>query len=147
MAIGSILSQKDDNGRDHPIYFASRQLNAAERNYSVTEREALGMIFSVQKYRHYLLGYKFTFHVDHDALKYMINKPQLSGRIARWVLLLQEFDFVIQVRPGKHHANADHLSRISNDLNIEPIDDNLPDAQLFEVDIVPFEQLFTIAVP
>jgi len=79
MAIGSILSQKDDNGRDHPIYFASRQLNAAERNYFVTEQEALGMIFSVQKYRHYLLGYKFTFHVDHDALKYMINKPQLSG--------------------------------------------------------------------
>jgi len=47
VAIGSILSQKDDNGQDHPIYFASRQLNAAKRNYSVTKREALGMIFSV----------------------------------------------------------------------------------------------------
>jgi hypothetical protein len=75
VAIGSILSQKDDSQHDHPIYFGSRQLNVAEKNYSVTEREALGMIFSFQKFRHYLLGYKFTFYVDHDALKYMINKP------------------------------------------------------------------------
>ena len=79
VAIGSVLSQKDEKGHDKPIYFASRQLAAAEKNYTVTEREALGMIFSVQKFRHYLLGYKFTFHVDHDALKYMINKPLLSG--------------------------------------------------------------------
>ena len=68
------------------------------------------MIFSVQKFRHYLLGYKFTFHVNHDALKYMINKPQFSGRVARWILLLQEFNFTIQVRQSKCHANADHLS-------------------------------------
>jgi hypothetical protein len=101
VAIGVVLSQKDEKGHDHPIYFASWQLMQAERNYTVTEREALGMIFSVQKFRHYILGYKFVFHVDHDALKYMINKPQLSGRIARWVLLLQEFNFTIQVRPGR----------------------------------------------
>jgi hypothetical protein len=95
VAIGSILSQKDDSQHDHPIYFASCQLNTAEKNYSVTELEALGMIFFVQKFCHYLLGYEFTFYVDHDALKYMINKPQLSGKIARWVLLLQEFNFTI----------------------------------------------------
>jgi hypothetical protein len=74
-AIGSVLSQKDSKGHDRPIYFASHQLSAAEKNYSVTEREGLGMVYLVQKYRHYLLGYKFTFHVDHDALKYMVNKP------------------------------------------------------------------------
>ena len=55
VAIGAVLSQKDEKGHDHPIYFASRQLVQAERNYTVTEREALGMIFSVQKFRHYLL--------------------------------------------------------------------------------------------
>ena len=109
-AIGSVLSQKNDEGHDRPIYFFSRQLSGAEKNYSVTEREGLGIVYSVQKYRHYLLGYKFTFHIDHDALKYMVNKPQLSGRIARWVLLLQEFDFDVDVRPGKKHANADFLS-------------------------------------
>ena len=146
VAIGSVLSQKNSKGHDRPIYFASRQLSAAERNYSVTEREGLGMIFSVQKYRHYLLGYKFTFHIDHDALKYMINKPQLSGRIARWVLLLQEFDFTINVRPGKIHQNADFLSRLSETVNPHSIDDSFPDAHLFNIkddveilDVIPKE--------
>ena len=83
VAIRSILSQKNENGHDHPIYFASRQLVQAERNHNVTEREALGMTFSVQKIRHYLLGKKIIFHVDHDALKYMNKKPQLSRRFAR----------------------------------------------------------------
>ena len=88
VAIGTMLSQKDDKNFDHLIYYASRQLVAVEWNYSTTEREALGMVYSVQKFCHYLLGYPFVFHVDHNTLKYMINKPQLSGRIARWMLLL-----------------------------------------------------------
>ena len=139
ISLGSILSQKDSEGHDHPIYYASRQLVAAERNYTVTEREALGMIYSVQKFRHYLLGYKFVFHVDHDALKYMVNKPQLSGRIARWVLLLQEFDFTIEVRLGKKHANADHLSWLTDSLGMESIEDALLDAKLFVVDVITEE--------
>jgi len=60
VAIGSILSQKDASNHDHPIYFASRQLVMAERNYNTTKQEALGMIYSVQKFRHYLLGYPFV---------------------------------------------------------------------------------------
>jgi hypothetical protein len=88
IALGCVLSQKDDKHFDHPIYFASRQLIAVEKNYTTTEREALGMIFAVQKFRNYLLGYPFVFYVDHDALKCLINKPDLSGRLARWVLLL-----------------------------------------------------------
>ena len=138
-AIGSVLSQKNDEGHDRPIYFSSRQLSGAEKNYSVTECEGLGMVYSVQKYRHYLLGYKFTFHIDHDALKYMVNKPQLSGRIARWVLLLQEFDFDVDVRPGKKHANANFLSRLSKEVNPTSIDDSLHDAHLFNVDVIPVE--------
>ena len=68
------------------------------------------MVYSVQKFCHYLLGYPFVLHVDHDALKYMINKPQLSRQIARWMLLLQEFNFTIHVQPGKKDVNDDHLS-------------------------------------
>ena len=82
IALGCVLSQKDSRNIDHPIYFARRQLIAAEKNYTTTEREALGMIFAIQKFRHYLLGYLFMFYVDHDALKYLINKPDLSGRLA-----------------------------------------------------------------
>jgi hypothetical protein len=138
IALGYVLSQKDTKNLDHPIYFANRQLIAAEKNYTTTEREALAMIFAIQKFRHYLLGYPFVFYVDHDALKYLINKPDLSGRLTRWVLLLQEFDFTIVVRPGKSHGNADHLSRLEplENSNLEPLNDQLPDADLFEVDVI-----------
>ena len=83
ITLGCVLSQKDTRNTEHPIYFASRQLIAVEKNYTTTECEALGMIFVVQKFRHYLLGYPFIFYVDHDALKYLINNPDLSGRLAR----------------------------------------------------------------
>lgn len=88
VAIKSVLSQKDDKDLDHPIYYASWQLIVVERNYSTSEREALDMIYLVQKFWYYLLGYPFVFYMDHDAVKYMINKLQLSGRIAEWILLL-----------------------------------------------------------
>ena len=72
------------------------------------------MIYSVNKFRHYLLGQKFTFHVDHAALLYLISKRSLTGKLAWWMLLLQEFEFEIQHRQGTQHVVADYLSRIGN---------------------------------
>ena len=138
-AIGSVLSQKELKGHDCPTYFSNKQLSGTEKNYCVTEREGLVILHSIYKYRHYLLGYKFTFHVDHDALNYMVNKPQLSGRIARWILLLQDFDFAVSVRLGKKHANADFLSQISEEVNTDSIDDSFLDAHIFQVDIILVE--------
>ena len=66
---------------DYPIVYSSRKLNKAQRNYSATEREALGMVFALQKYRHYLVANPFIFYIDHQALKYLINKPLHHGRI------------------------------------------------------------------
>ena len=71
-------------------------LKPADKNYSVvTKREALGMIFALDKLRHYLLGHKIIFHVDHQALVFLVIKPKLEGRLARWMLLLQEFDYIV----------------------------------------------------
>ena len=50
-------------------------------------------------------------HTDHDSLKYLVNKLDLSGRIARWILLLQEFNYEVVVKSGKSNSNADYLSR------------------------------------
>ena len=132
--IGLVLGQKDEGSKDHPIYYASRQLNPAEKNYSTTEREALGIIYACKKFRHYLLGYKTIFHTDHNALKYMFNQADLSGRIARWVLLLQEFDFEVQVKPGKAHVNADYLSRLTGVGPEDKIEDTFPDENLFHIE-------------
>jgi hypothetical protein len=53
------------------------------------------MIYNVTKFRYYLLGKQFTFHVDHLALVYLVSKASLIGKLARWTLLLQEYEFDI----------------------------------------------------
>ena len=105
----------------------------AERNYSTTEREALGMIYSSNNFLHYLLGRRFTFHVDHAALLYLVDKQALTGKLARWMLLLQEFDFIIQHRPGTQHALADFLSRLDNREKVPKDDDDFSDANILRV--------------
>jgi len=55
--------------------YSSRLLNSAERNYTITQREVLAMVYALHKFMHYLLGNKFTFYVDHMALVYLVNKP------------------------------------------------------------------------
>ena len=97
---------------DFPVSYASRQLNSVERNYSTTEREGLGMIFAVKKFRHYLLVNKFVFYTYHQALLYLVNKPCNTGRIVRWFLILLEFDFTVVVKKGVTHQKANHLSRL-----------------------------------
>ena len=108
--LGAILWQYEEDKRESPVYYASRQMSLAERKYTTTEREALAVIYACKKFRHYLLGYRIIFHTDHDSLKYLVNKPDLSGRIARWILL-QEFNYEVVVKSGKSNSNADYLSR------------------------------------
>jgi len=84
--VGSTLSQLDENGHNHLIHFANRQLTSTKKNYIMTELEGLVVIFSLKKFRHYLLGYNAKFFIDHKALTYLVNKPNPSGRLAQWLL-------------------------------------------------------------
>ena len=122
---------------DFPVSYASRQLNSAEKNYTTTKQEGLGMIYAVKKYRHYLLANKFVFFTDHRALLYLVNKPCNTGRIVRWFLILLEFDFTVVVKKGIKHQRADHLSRLINGEAPVGVPDDLPDAYLFNVKMVP----------
>ena len=125
--LGAILWQYDDSNRESPVYYASRQMNPVEKKYTVMEHEALAVIYACKKFRHYLLGYPIVFHTDHDSLKYLVNKPDLSGRIARWILLLQEFNYEVVVKAGKANANADYLSQQRGTKVVEDIQAKLPD--------------------
>ena len=136
-AIGCILAQPGEHNMDFPISYASRQLNIAEKNYTTTEREGLTMVYAVKKFRHYLLANHFVFFVDHQALLYLVNKPCSTGRIVRWFVILLEFDFTVAVKKGLTHKRADHLSRITNGEEPTGVDDDLPDATLFQIESVP----------
>jgi hypothetical protein len=102
----------------------------------MTEREGLAMVYALHKFRHYLLGKNFKILIDHLTLKYLVNKLVLGGRICRWSLLFQEFDFEVIVKPGKLNAGLDHLSRVTNGEEPTKLEDNFPDAQLFSLQIV-----------
>ncbi len=92
--------------------YAYRLLNRAEHNYSTTKGEALVMVFALHKFRHYLLGNKFVFYVNHMALVYLVNQPQVSRRIARWLLLFLKYDFIVVYKPNKTHVVTIALSKL-----------------------------------
>ena len=110
--IGSVLFQKDDNGNERPIIFMSQKLNQAQRNYSVTELECLAAVVGIKKFRPYIEGYRFTLITDHASLKWLMNQKDLSGRLARWSLKLQGFNFNIVHQKGSENIVPDALSRI-----------------------------------
>ena len=91
------------------------------------------MIYNINKFRHYLLGRRFTFHVDHVALLYLVQKQALTGKLARWMLLLQELDFAIQHWSGTKHVVADFLSQVDNGDNARWDDDDFPDAKILRI--------------
>ena len=92
------------------------------------------MIYNINKFWHYLLGKKFIFHVDHTALLYLVSKQALTGKLARWMLLLQEFDFDIQHRSDTQHAVTDYLSRIDNGADAVDGDDDFPDGAILHIE-------------
>jgi len=75
LAMGAMLAQNPTRKYDQPIIYASRLLNKAKHDYTTTNREALVMVYAMHKFRHFLLGNKFVFYVDHMVLIYLVNKP------------------------------------------------------------------------
>lgn len=109
-ALGAVLLQGEGN-EERPVEYASRLLTAAERNYSTTEREALAVVWAVEKFRGYIDGAKVVIGTDHQPLKWLMSLKSPSGRLARWALSLQEYNLEIIYTPGKVNVVADTLSR------------------------------------
>ncbi|CAM8950922.1 unnamed protein product [Rhodiola kirilowii] len=124
-AVRAVLGQRVDK-RPMVIYYASRTLDAAQRNYSTTEKELLAMVFALEKFRSYLLGTKVTVFSDHAAIRYLMTKKEVKPRLIRWILLRQEFDVEIKDKKGIENTVADHLSRIVREEKPGSITENLP---------------------
>jgi hypothetical protein len=92
--------------------YTFKLLNLVEWNYIIIEKEALAMVYALHKFKHYLLGNRFVFYVDHMAILYLINKPQVFGKIVKWLLLFLEYDFNFFYKPCRSHLMVDALSRL-----------------------------------
>jgi hypothetical protein len=111
ISIGATLQQYDDNGNLRPISFAGRSLKPAEKNYTVTHKELLAVVWAVEYFRVYLESDHFIIHTDHAALTHLMRQKSLTQRVIRWQVLLNGFDFDILHIKGKHNVIPDALSR------------------------------------
>lgn len=107
---GAVLMQRSpDDGLTHPVYYMSRKTTREERNYS--SYEVLAIVQAIKKFRIYLLGIKFKILTDCAAFQRTMSKKELTSRIVRWALLLEDYGYVIEHRPGVRMKHVDALSR------------------------------------
>ena len=120
--VGAMISHVMDDGEERPITFASRTLTKNERNYSQIEKEALGIVFGVQKFDKYMHGRTFHLLTDHKPLLTILGPktavPTLAAaRIQHWAVILQAYNYQVEYRSSAEHANADALSRLPCDIS------------------------------
>ncbi|KAG9453452.1 hypothetical protein H6P81_006356 [Aristolochia fimbriata] len=136
-SLGALLAQNDDQGKERLLYYLSRTMVGAELNYSPIEKTCLALIFAIQKLRHYLLAHSTNLISQADPLKFIMSRPMLSGRLAKWALLLSEFEinFIPQKAiKGQGLANflADHPIPAKWEVS-----ENLPDEEVFYIEVLP----------
>ena len=109
---GAVLSFGKTWETARPVAYDSYQLNAAEKNYPVHEKELLAIVKSLKKWRSYLLGARFEVYTDHRTLEYFQSQKEMSRRQMRWSMYLADFDYSIIYIRGEDNTAADALSRM-----------------------------------
>jgi hypothetical protein len=126
-----------------------RTSNAAERNFSTTEKECLAIVWAILQLLPYLEGKKILIRKDYRSLRWVLNLSNEQGHLARWRLRLLEFDFEVEYSPGKEHNGADTMyrlptspqSEINPDIPVPAIDTEIP---CFSVTDEPAPILLTV---
>ncbi|CAM8912699.1 unnamed protein product [Rhodiola kirilowii] len=141
-SLGAMCAQETDERKERPLYYLSRTLVGAELNYSPIEKICLALVFAVQKLRHYMQAH--TVHVvsKADPIKYILSRPVLSGRLAKWAMLLKQYDLVfVPQRATKGQAIADFFADHPVPAEWE-FSIDLPGEDIFYIDVLPPWQMF-----
>ncbi|XP_020271882.1 uncharacterized protein LOC109847047 [Asparagus officinalis] len=134
-SLGALLAQNNDAGYEHGIYYLRRTLQGAEQWYPMIEKECLALVFAIQKMRYYLVGQ--TIHVisQMNLIRVFMTQPAaLNWRLARWALLLSQYDiYFMPQKSVKGQVICDLMAShtlgaktdLFEDLPDEPPEDNL----------------------
>ena len=155
--LGGVLLQKQPDEEWKPVLFASRTLSATEQRYAQVEKEALGITWACERFKHFLLGKKFHIHTDHKPLISLLSHKQLDEftvkelvaprsydeltvRIQRFRMRLMRYDYSISHVPGKSLTIPDTLSRA-------PVHDCRPEDLELQKETVKFVQQIVQSLP
>src|SRR6266498_1782994 len=125
--LGAVLEQEDENKNLRPVAYASRSLTPAEKNYYMTDLKCLAIIWSIKYFHKYLINKPFKIFSDHSTLKSLQKISELTGKRARWIMELQQYNYMIEHRSGKKNQNADALLRLFPEQYIK--DENSTDTE------------------
>ena len=133
IALGCMLAQLDDSGKERAIYYLSKRMLEYECKYIMIERLCLALVWATRRLRRYVTEYSILLVSRLDPLRYLFNRPVLTGRLMRWLVLLTEFDIqYVTQKSAKGSIVVDHLASlpVSDD---RPIDNDFPDEQFVSI--------------
>ena len=109
--ISGVLFQIDWEKNYCIISIVSHCLTSVESRYTTTELELLAIVYSVTKFRHYLIGARFEIITDHKSLMFLNSTVYHNSRLIRWTLLLQQYSYSVSYCRGTDNIVADFFSR------------------------------------
>ncbi|RVX21643.1 Retrovirus-related Pol polyprotein from transposon 17.6 [Vitis vinifera] len=113
VALGCMLAQLDDSGKDRAIYYLSKRMLDYETRYVMIERYCLALVWATRRLRHYMTEYSVHLISRLDPLRYLFDRPALVGRLMRWLVLLTEFDIhYVTQKSIRGSIVADHLASL-----------------------------------
>ena len=126
IALGCMLAQVDDSGKERAIYYLSKRMLEYECKYIMIERLCLALIWATRRLRHYVIEYSILLVSRLDPLRYLFDRPVLTGRLMRWLVLLTEFDIQYMTQKSvKGSIVADHLASMTDQLTMISLMSNL----------------------
>ncbi|WKA06712.1 hypothetical protein VitviT2T_024600 [Vitis vinifera] len=113
VALGCMLAQLDDSGKDRAIYYLSKRMLDYETRYVTIERYCLALVWAPRRLRHYMTEYSVHLISRLDPLRYLFDRPALVGRLMKWLVLLTEFDIhYVTQKSIRGSIVADHLASL-----------------------------------
>ncbi|WKA10892.1 hypothetical protein VitviT2T_028440 [Vitis vinifera] len=133
VALGCMLAQLDDSGKDRAIYYLSKKMLDYETRYVMIECYCLALVWATRRLRHYMTEYSVHLISRLDPLRYLFDRPALVGRLMRWLVLLTEFDIhYVTQKSIRGSIVADHLASLPVSYG-RAIDDDFPDEDVAAV--------------